>query len=149
MRLDRLFDRGTVAKLVSLLLLLALLGLADGYLLVRLAETVGVYFSLAIEGATAILALGVLGSSVNSKFRRMMRHIRRGNYPGRLYAETLVILCALALLLMPGLVSDAFGVILFVLPLRTFFAWIVARLWDAELQDAHEYLKMKVFSDRC
>lgn len=148
MRIDRLFDRGFLARLVSLLLLLALLGLADGYLLVHVARRIGIYLALAVEGATALLALAIVGTSIHSKLRRIRRHISFGNVPSLLYGETLVLLISLGLLISPGFVSDALGLIVFVIPLRTFFAWSLSRIWRQQLSEAHEYLKMRVFSDR-
>jgi UPF0716 protein FxsA len=148
MRIDRLFDRGFLARLISILLLLALLGLADGYLLVQVARRFGLYLALALEGATALGALGIVGASIHAKLRRIRRHISFGNVPTLLYGETLVLLIALGLLIAPGFVSDALGVVLFVIPLRTFFAWTLSRIWERQLAEAHEYLKMRVFTDR-
>ena len=148
MRIDRLFDRGTLARLVSLLLLFGLLGLADGYLLVQAADTVGLYLALALEGATALLAIGIVGTSIHSKLRRLQRQISSGNYPGLLYGETLVLLLSLALLIAPGFVTDTIGALLFVIPLRTATAWLVAKRWGDQLKVAHEYVKMRVFTDR-
>lgn len=148
MRIDRLFDRGTLARLVSLLLLLSLLGLADGYLLVRVSRRLGVYLALAVEGSTALFALGIVGTSILSKLRRIRRHISFGNVPTLLYGETLVLLVSLGFLISPGFVTDALGILLFIIPLRTFFGWMVATLWKTKLAEAHEYLKLRVFSDR-
>ncbi|MFW6337495.1 MAG: FxsA family protein [Alkalispirochaetaceae bacterium] len=148
MRIDQLFDRGTLARLVSLLLILSILGLADGYLLVQVARWLGVYLALAAEGAVAILALGIVGTSILSKLRRIRRHISFGRVPTLLYGETLVLLISLGLLIAPGFITDALGIVLFVIPLRTFFAWTLSRIWREQLNEAHEYLKMRVFSDR-
>lgn len=148
MRIDRLFDRGTLARLVSLFLLLSLLGLADGYLLVYVSRRLGVYLALAVEGATALFALAIVGTSILSKLRRIRRHISFGNVPNLLYGETLILLISLGLLIAPGFVTDALGILLFIIPLRTFLAWTVSKLWKDRLAEAHEYLKMRVFSDR-
>lgn len=148
MRIDRLFHRETVARLVSILMLFGLLGLADGYLLVIAARRYGVYLALALEAATALLALAIVGTSVRSKLRRIRRHISFGTAPGLLYGETLVLMVSLALLIAPGFVSDALGIILFVIPVRTGVAWLVYKFWGAALAEAHEYVKMRAFSDR-
>ncbi|MFP4302203.1 MAG: FxsA family protein [Alkalispirochaetaceae bacterium] len=148
MRIDQLFDRGTLARLVSLLLILSILGLADGYLLVQVARWLGVYLALAAEGAVAILALGIVGTSILSKLRRIRRHISFGRVPTLLYGETLVLLISLGLLIAPGFITDALGIVFFIIPLRTFFAWTLSRIWREQLNEAHEYLKMRVFSDR-
>ncbi|MFW6215852.1 MAG: FxsA family protein [Alkalispirochaetaceae bacterium] len=147
MRLDRLFDRGNLARLVSLLLLAGLLGLADGYLLVLAAERLGVYLALAIEASTALLALGIVGSSIHSKLRRVRNALGRNEVPLLLYGEILVLILSLALLIAPGFLSDLLGAVIFLIPLRTGLAWLITRLWARRLAEAHEYLKMRVFSD--
>ena len=48
----------------------------------------------------------------------------------------------------PGFVSDGLGVVLFVLPIRTLAAWTVTKILGDRLEEAHEYLKMRVFTDR-
>lgn len=147
MRLDQLFDRGNLARLVSLLLLLSLLGLADGYLLVQASRRFGVYLALALEAATALLAIAIVGTSIHSKLRRIRRVISRRNVPVLLYGETLVLVLSMVLLVSPGFLSDLIGVVIFIIPLRTGLGWLVARSWDRQLREAHEYLKMRVFSD--
>lgn len=148
MRIDRLFDRETLARLISVLMLIGILGLADGYLLVIVAQRFGVYLALAAEASTALIALGIVGTSIQSKLRRIKRHISVGTAPGLLYGETLVLLVSLALLIAPGFISDGLGILFFVIPVRTGLAWLLSRFRGEALREAHEYLKMSVFTDR-
>lgn len=104
--------------LARLILLFTLIPLVELALLLWLGSKMGVVATVAL-----ILTTGVLGASLArlqglATWRRFQAATRAGRLPGRELAEGVMILVAGAVLLTPGILTDAVGFALLVPPLR-------------------------------
>ena len=141
----RIFDFASLTRFFLTLLLLALVMLADTFLIARLAGKLGVYFTIALAGVTGLIAIPFILSSARGGLLRLEHRLQRGDYPKREYADLLALILAGALVVLPGFLTDVIGVALFVQPFRRLSGLIVARLLERPLRVAYEYLKMDYF----
>jgi UPF0716 protein FxsA len=121
--------------------------LADGWVLVRVARSSGVYLALAIEAVVAVVAVIIVGSTVVRQIAVLRTDAFEGQYRPREFARLAAVVAAAVLLVVPGFVSDAVGVILYLPPGRQLFMVVFVRRNRDELPTVYEYLKLAVFSD--
>ena len=139
----RLFDRGYIVQLLLLLLLLTLPLIADGLLLLLLAERCGKYLALAISASTGFIGLFFLINSVSTTLFTLHRRISLGVYPRKQYHDLAALLIASLLLIIPGLFTDAIGLLFYLPPLRSALGLAICRRWRRQLGEVYEHLKME------
>jgi UPF0716 protein FxsA len=110
--------------LIRLLLLFTIVPLAELALLLWIGGRIGL-----LATVTLILVTGALGAALARRqglatWRRFQEALAAGRLPGRELLEGLLILVAGALLLTPGVLTDAAGFLFLVPPARR---WIVRR----------------------
>lgn len=137
------FDRAFLVRLFFMLLIPATAMLADGLLLIMLAERFGRYLALAVTGVTGLLGLFFVLNALSTTLRSLHRCVGQGRYPSREYQALAALVVSGILLLVPGLFTDALGVLCFLPPLRRPLGALVIRPLRAELRDVYEYLKME------
>lgn len=140
-------SRRTLAQFLSDVLLLGLLMLVDGWILVRLARQLGVYLALAIQASVAVVAVIVVGSTINRQIRTIRAAARAGTYRPIHYAQLATSVVSAVLLVLPGFATDAVGAVLYFPPGRYLFVWWFLRRNAGRLPVVYEYLKLSVFSD--
>lgn len=111
--------------LVRLILLFTTVPLLELALLLWIGSRVGVWPTIAL-----ILLTGVLGASLAryqglATWSRFQRALEAGRFPGRELVEGLLILVAGAVLLTPGVLTDAAGFLVLTPPVRR---WLAGRL---------------------
>lgn len=110
--LAALLNRTVRLRLVSAVSALGIVGLADGYALIRLARWIGVYAALGIVGAISIVGSAWLVADLRRELGRWIDSARLGSDTPtawlRLLARAVPVVC----FVMPGLISDAIGVLL-------------------------------------
>lgn len=123
--------------LTRLILLFVAVPLVELYLLVRIGETIGL-------GPTILLVLltGALGATLAraqglATWNRFQRSMSEGRLPGRELLEGILILVAAAVLLTPGILTDAIGFLLLAPPLRRWLVGKLARRMEARIVVAH------------
>lgn len=104
--------------LLRLLLLFTVVPLVELVLLIQLGRVVGLAATLAL-----VLATGVLGASLArwqglATLRRVQAEMAEGRVPAGALVDGLLILLAGAVLLTPGLLTDAVGFLLLIPPSR-------------------------------
>lgn len=144
MWLARIIASGRLGRFLSLILLAGLVLLFDGWLLVRLSRDIGVYAALAIEASTALVAVVVVGGSINRISRHLRRSARLGDPQPRRLADVVVLFVAACLLAAPGFATDAVGMVLYMYPGRRAAAWVTGRLSRAFLATAWEHITLEV-----
>jgi UPF0716 protein FxsA len=107
--------------LLRLLLLFIVVPLVELTLLLLLAEWTHWWVSLLV-----VIVTGVLGSMLAHRqgwltFRRIQHELAHGQMPADSLLDALLILCAGALLLTPGLLTDLLGITLLLPPCRGFY----------------------------
>ena len=108
-----------------LVLLFLVVPIIELYIIVQVAsglgvlETIGLLILVSMVGAWLVRAqgLGVLG--------RVQAQLAQGNIPGREMVDGLLILVAGALMLTPGFMTDAFGLLLLIPPTRAIVRTII------------------------
>ncbi len=103
---------------VRLLILFTLVPLLELLLLVKLGEVIGFWATVALVVATG--ALGALLTRIQGLrvLRQVQAELREGRVPAERLLDGLLILIAGAVLLTPGLITDALGFFLLVPPGR-------------------------------
>lgn len=119
--------------------------LGDAYLIARLAGRFGVYFTIAIAGVTGLIAIPFILSSARGGLLRLETQLREGAYSRREFGDLLSVVIAGVLLVVPGFITDALGLVIFLQPLRRGLGIVLARVLDRQLRLSYEYLKMKHF----
>lgn len=104
--------------LIYLLLLFTVLPLTEFTLLVQIHEQIGLPATIAL-----VLGTGVLGASLARQqgvltLRRIQQELGDGKMPGDALMDGALILVAGAVLITPGVLTDAFGFALLIPPIR-------------------------------
>lgn len=101
-----------------LFLLFLLVPLVEIYFLIKVGNSIGAIATIALVVFTALLGAMLLRFQGWMTLQRTRMTMARGELPALEMLEGVLLLCAGALLLTPGFVTDAFGFALLVPPLR-------------------------------
>lgn len=102
----------------SLFLLFLLVPLVEIYILIQVGEWVGALPTLLLVVLTALVGASLVRMQGISTFMQVQANLAQGHMPAIALLEGVVILCAGALLLTPGFVTDAVGFACLVPPWR-------------------------------
>jgi UPF0716 protein FxsA len=144
----RFFDRAYVTRLFFVLLGLSVLLLADGYVLVMAASRYGLFMALGILASVGFAGMIVTLLAVDATLEHLRDRIRRGEYPSQEYAALASLVVAGLLLIIPGLFTDAIGVVLYTPPFRRVVGALIVRPLRGRLKEAYEHLKLEEFETR-
>jgi UPF0716 protein FxsA len=125
------------------MLLASLLIVADGYALIELSAQVGRYLALALVASTGLIGLFFLINSILTTLAAARRHIRRGSFPKRDFARLAGLFVAAALIILPGLITDVIGVVVYVPPVRLALGLLIVRPLDSQLWQIYEHVKLQ------
>jgi UPF0716 protein FxsA len=107
-----------------LIVLFILVPIAELYVIIQVGELIGVWPTLALLLADAVLGSLLLRHQGRGAWRRFNQALAERRFPGKEVADGALIVVGGTLLLTPGFLSDIVGVILLIPPTRT----IVRRL---------------------
>ena len=107
---------------LALLALLTVLPLLEIALLVKFGQAFGVWLTIAEVMASAVLGMGILQRQGMTMFLRTQEAVMRGEPPVGAMLEGGMMVIAGMLLIMPGLITDALGLLLLIPPVRHFIA---------------------------
>ncbi len=139
----RFFERPFLLRLLALLLFIALLPLADMYIAIELSGRFGAYLVIAAAAATGLFGFFLASVSSARLAGRIQRSIGAGTFPGRQFDLLAGTLLMAGLLILPGFLSDAFGLILFFPPFRRIAGRAFTRPLEGRLRQAFEYRKLE------
>jgi UPF0716 protein FxsA len=118
-------------RLIYILLMLAVPFLELG-LLIHVAQSVGFWWTMAIIVGTALLGVAALTNNGFSAPWKMQEAMRRGDTPMAPVLDSALIGVGGVLLITPGLIADALGLLLLVPPARRLLAgWFVRNFMGA------------------
>jgi UPF0716 protein FxsA len=138
----RLFDYAALKRYFLIILGLSLL---------PIAETALYYWAYAIWSAERVLALtaatGFLGFFyLTLRVRRLIRQIgsriEEGIFPEQQVVRLLGVLFGGVLLLLPGFISDALGLLILLTFLKRVAGRVLLRIFGVRIKGAYEYLKL-------
>ena len=101
-----------------LIVLCIVLPIAELYVIVRVGELIGVAPTLALLLAGSMLGVLLLRHQGRGAWRRFNAALAARRFPGREVADALMIAAGATLLLIPGFITDVFGLILLIPPTR-------------------------------
>jgi UPF0716 protein FxsA len=101
-----------------LVILLIVMPIAELYVIVRVGELIGVWPTLVLLLAGALLGALLLRLQGRGAWRRFNAALSERRFPGREVADGLMIAVGATLLLIPGFITDVFGLILLIPPTR-------------------------------
>jgi UPF0716 protein FxsA len=109
---------------------------------IYLSDLVGAYLILAIAAMTGLVGVLIALGQVRSVLARIKEKIRAGEYPGREFIGLGGILVGSVFLLTPGFITDFFGFLLLIPPIREGLGRLVVKRLDKRLKEVYEYLRL-------
>lgn len=110
-----------------LLILFIVVPLIEISLFIEIGGRIGVGATVAIVVLTAVLGTALLRQQGLAVFRRAQQSLGRGEVPVAEVFDGLCLLVAGAVLLAPGFLTDAIGILLFVAPFRRWLGQALVR----------------------
>lgn len=113
-----------------LVLLILLVPLVDIYVLIKVGSIIGALLTVFWVVFTAVLGVGLVRMQGFATLARLRATVMQGGIPAMELMEGVVLMLAGGLLLLPGFITDAVGLVLFISPLRrALIAWAVRRFF--------------------
>jgi UPF0716 protein FxsA len=109
------------------LLLLLLWPVAELFVIVKVAEAIGILLTLVLLFAGWPLGMLAIRSEGRAVWRRMAASIEQGRIPGREVLDGALVLIGGTLLMIPGFITDAIGIVLLLPPARIPLRRLLAR----------------------
>src|SRR6201986_474827 len=113
--------------LLVLLLLLIVVPIAEIALIVQVGEWIGVWWTIALLLADAVLGSLLLRSQGRAVWRRFAAAVGEGRLPGREVVDGVLVIFGGALMLAPGFITDIFGALFLLPPTRALFRRLLVR----------------------
>jgi len=112
-----------------LLVLVLIIGvpIAELYVFVQMSHAIGFFNSLLVLAGVSVVGAWIVKRQGMRVWRRFNEQVRRGAVPSREIADGVALLVAGALLLTPGFITDAIGVLLLLPPVRAVVRTVLAR----------------------
>lgn len=113
--------------LLTLVLLLVVAPLVELYVIVQVAQAIGALEVIALLVIIALIGTWVMRMAGTNVFLRSMGQLAQGRTPADELIDGAVLLAAGLLLVLPGFLSDAVALVLFLPPVRALVRAIVRR----------------------
>lgn len=117
-----------------LFLMFLVMPIAELFVLVQVAQEMGVLSSLALLLAVSILGAWLVKREGLGILARIQQELTEGRIPTTQVVDGFLILLAGALLLTPGFITDAMGVLLLLPPTRALLRTLLIRRFTARLE---------------
>lgn len=101
-----------------IVLLLILWPLAELFVLIKVAEAIGVLYAILLLAVSWPLGTWALRSQGRAAWRRLSAAVEAGRSPGREVLDGALVLIGGLLLIVPGFISDLFGLLALLPPTR-------------------------------
>ena len=120
--------RGGTVRFVALLLVLFIaVPIAELYVFVQAAHAMGFFTALAVLVLVSIVGAALVRREGLGVLRRLQATMGRGELPAREMVDGVLVLFAGVLLVVPGFVTDAIGLLLLLPPVRAGARFLVLR----------------------
>ncbi len=111
-----------------LIVLFIVVPIAELYVIVQVGQLIGLWPTLALLLADAVLGSLLLKQQGRSAWRRFNEALAQRRFPGKEVADGVLIVIGGTLLLTPGFLSDIFGLFLLIPPTRAIARRVLRRL---------------------
>lgn len=132
---------------IRLLVLFVVVPAAEMFLLGRLSAYIGIAGVLLLILATGVVGAGVARWQGLKAIQRVRDEVRQGRVPTQSLLEGVAVLLGCALLVTPGVLTDALGLLLFVPAVRRRIALWVTRRVKVHIEQAVSAGRQKVHPD--
>ena len=116
-----------------LILLFIAVPIAEIAILIQVGEAIGVWWTIALLIADAIIGSLLARSQGRAAWRRFNLAIQSGRVPAREVLDGILVLFGGALLLTPGFLSDVLGLFLLLPPTRAFVRAVLVRRYAGRM----------------
>jgi UPF0716 protein FxsA len=113
--------------LLAILLLLIIVPIAEIALIIRVGEWIGVWWTIALLLADAVLGSWLLRSQGRAVWRRFSAAVSEGRVPHREVLDGVLVIFGGALMLAPGFLTDVIGALFLLPPTRRLFRGLLVR----------------------
>jgi UPF0716 protein FxsA len=113
--------------LLPLLLLLILVPIAEIALIIQVGEWIGVWWTLALLLADAVLGSVLLRSQGRAVWRHFSAAVSEGRIPHREVMDGVLVIFGGALMLAPGFITDVIGALFLLPPTRALMRRLLTR----------------------
>ena len=113
--------------ILGLLLLFLVLPVAELYVILKVGDSIGIWWTLLLLAADSLLGTLLLRSQGRTVWGRFNAAIAEGRLPHREVMDGVLVIFGGAFLITPGFITDIVGVLLLVPPTRAVIRGIVAR----------------------
>jgi UPF0716 protein FxsA len=110
-----------------LIVLFIVVPIAELAVLIQVRELIGVWWTIALLLADAVLGSMLARSQGRTVWRRFTAAVQSGRPPAREVLDGILVLAGGALLLTPGFITDILGVVLLLPPTRAFVRALLVR----------------------
>lgn len=110
-----------------LVVLFIVVPIAELYVIIKVGELIGIWPTLALLLADALIGSWLLRHQGRSAWRRFNETTAARRFPGKEVADGALILVGGTLLLTPGFISDVFGLLLLIPPTRALIRRLLRR----------------------
>jgi UPF0716 protein FxsA len=118
---------------ILLILLFIAVPIAEIYVIIQVGEAIGALPTIAILIADSVLGSWLLRSQGRAAWRRFNRAVAERRPPAREVIDGVLIVFGGALLITPGFISDAFGLLLLLPPTRAVIRTLLVRNFTSRL----------------
>jgi UPF0716 protein FxsA len=112
---------------ILLVVLFIVVPIAELYVIIQVGEAIGLWPTLALLLADALLGSFLLKHQGRGAWRRFNEALAQRRFPGREVVDGLLIVVGGTLLLAPGFITDIFGLILLIPPTRAIVRGLLKR----------------------
>jgi UPF0716 protein FxsA len=116
-----------------LILLFIVVPIAELAVLIQVGQLIGVWWTIALLVADAVIGSWLARSQGRSVWRRFNEALRAGRAPAREVMDGALVVFGGALLLTPGFLSDILGVVLLLPPTRAFVRAVLVRRYAGRM----------------
>jgi UPF0716 protein FxsA len=124
---------GTLGSVLVLFLAFLVVPVVEIYVLVQVGATIGALNTVGLLLLVSLVGAWVVKHQGTGTWRRIRGELAMGRMPGASLVDGALIFAAGVLLLVPGFVTDAFGFLLLIPPVRHLVRALLARRFDVRV----------------
>ncbi len=106
-------------RLLALIALFIALPLAELYVILKVGDAIGVFWTILLLAADSVAGSMLLRSQGRAVWRRFNQTLSEGRMPHREVQDGVLVIFGGAFLITPGFITDVFGLILLLPPTRS------------------------------
>ena len=144
----RYMDRDFLFKMIFVLLLYALVPLAEIFLFLYLGDLIGNYLILVIAAVAGLAGVPIALGQIQRSLEKLREKTRAGHPPVRELVDLGEIFAAGILLITPGFITDIMGYLLLVPGIRGTVGRALARRMKRSFRDLYESLRLSAIEEQ-